>query len=190
MSEPAKAKAARYAADSRPDGILWGTRAACSMAPIILDGAVSDDIAADLRDEILRKRAASPSSHPSLNIGGWRSGEGLFSWPSPAVKALEAMVRLHIGGASYLAGWAVVNAGGSHHPRHRHAMSTVSGICYIDPGDPPVPTIFESSTRLGSEIHVMPAVGRLVLFAGDAWHRVPVYGGNEPRITVAFDARR
>ncbi len=191
MSEPAKSRTrARYAADSRPDGILWATRAACSQAPIVLDGAIPDDVMAELREEILRRRTSSPGSHPSLNIGGWRSGEGLFSWPSLAVRALEAVVRVHIGGASYLAGWAVINAGGSHHPRHRHAMSTVSGICYINPGDPLVPTNFESPTRLGDEIHVMPAIGRLVLFAGDAWHRVPVYTGHEPRITVAFDARR
>jgi hypothetical protein len=180
----------RYAVVDQPDGMIWSARAACSQGPRVLDSAVDDADLSELREEILGRMAASSGSHPSLNVGGWRTGEELFSWRSRAVRALESVVRQYVGGASYLAGWAVVNAHGSHHPRHRHAMSTVSGICYVDPGDPPVPTIFEISTRPGEEIHVMPALGRLVLFTGDTWHRVPTYDGSEPRITVAFDARR
>ncbi len=183
MNSPAEAR-------HNSDGMLWATRAACARTPIVIDGAIREDVVSELRDEILRRRSRSPGSHPSLNVGGWRSGEELFSWPALAVRDLEAVIRSRIGGASYLVGWAVVNAGGSYHPRHRHAMGTVSGVCYIDPGNPAVPTIFESSSGLGEEIHVVPAIGRIVLFASDTWHRVPVYNGADPRITIAFDARR
>jgi len=82
----------------------------------------------------------------------------------------------------------MVNWHGSQHPRHLHRGAVTSGIYYIRTGDAQSPpTIFEPENE--PEIRIHPAVGRLVLFPGDLYHRVPAYHGYEPRVTVAFDVR-
>lgn len=146
------------------------------------------DLARALRAEILSRASRAAGSAPSLNIGGWKSGEGFFGWAHPAVEALHAALRDAFG-AKPIVGWAMVNRSGSHHPRHRHDGSLVSGVYYVDPGeDPPASTIFEIPGR--GDVAVVPDVGRLVLFPGSIWHRVPTCDGDAPRVTVAFDVRR
>lgn len=151
---------------------------------------VSDGIRPDLADDLcvaILQRAERMPSCPTLNRGGWRSDE-IFRWPEPAVselrRAIERVVRVSPRG---LTGWAMVNRRGDSHPRHRHQTAIVSGIYVVHPGSgPPTPTLFEIGN---TEVAVAPAPGRLSLFPGDLWHRVPEVFGDGPRVTIAFDVR-
>ncbi len=83
----------------------------------------------------------------------------------------------------------MVNRRGSQHPRHNHRGAIVSGVYYVRAGDALAPpTIFEIAGE--QELHVEPLAGRLALFPASLYHRVPKYAGDEPRITIAFDALR
>ncbi len=90
-----------------------------------------------------------------------------------------------------------MNRGGSQHPRHQHRIATLVGVYYVTAGslDMLTPTIFEcpcDPPRGGPryELAIEPHPGRLVLCRGEMWHRVPIYAGELPRITIAFDVRR
>jgi hypothetical protein len=171
-------------------------RASLRGDPVVVDQFWIDDGLA-LRDAILAQEG-QPSA-PTLNRGGWRSSE-LATQRDPAIAALIEAIRERVG--ADVSAWAMINRGGSSHPRHWHDGSVLSGVYYVDPGEEPSPpTIFElgvrgrRGTRLPrgariSEREITPTPGRLVLFPGDLWHRVPSYLGSAPRITVAFDVRR
>lgn len=179
-----------------PAGIgTWQIRSRCAGAPVVFDG-VHPELCPDLRSAVLAKsrawsnETATSPSYPSLNVGGWKSSEDFFSWPYPSVRQLrEVLRREYLRGGDPI-GWTMVNRSGSHHPRHHHGHSVLSGVYYVDPGDPTTsaPTVFETAD--GHEVRVEPAPGRLALFPSDLWHHVPAYTGASPRITIAFDVRR
>ena len=172
----------------------WQIRTRCAGAPIVYDG-VRPDLCAALREAILDRSGTSSrapgqgaTTFPSLNVGGWKSSDDLFSWPRPAIHELRDVLRREYLSGAELVGWAMVNRLGSHHPWHHHGGSVVSGIYYVDPGDESsAATTFEVAD---GEIEVEPGPGRLVLFPGDLWHHVGAYAGREPRITIAFDVRK
>lgn len=154
--------------------------------PTIHDGLRLDLIEPIDREIALRAGELGMRSAPSLNQNGWRS-DSLLTWTTPAVCALLATL-CEITSAGTLEAWAMVNWHGSHHPRHIHRGSLISGIYYVrSGGEKTPPTIFEAQP--GPEIHVEPVAGRLVLFPSDLYHRVPPYHGKEPRVTVAFDVK-
>lgn len=127
------------------------------------------------------------STFPSLNLGGWKSSDDFLQWGFPAVQLLRQGLRDVLDG-HLPSGWAMVNRAGSHHPRHRHQTSAISGVVYVDPGDESSsPTVFEVDG--GRSVHVVPSPGRLVIFPGGMWHSVPRYDGEDPRVTIAFDVR-
>ena len=154
-----------------------------------------------LRDTILDRAARTPSQG-SNNVGGWKSGPDLLAWAGAEIVELrrELVARL---GAQPVA-WAMVNRRGSFHARHVHGRTYQCGVYYVAPGDPPTPTLFEvpfaidiavhgagTARASGGHVvqHVEPNAARLVLFPGGMWHAVPVYNGNEPRISIAFELR-
>lgn len=164
-------------------------------AQVALEGrpVVHDDICLDLlaplANAIFARAREHPRTAPSLNVGGWKSGETFFGWPTPAVAELYQVISRGYLDGRVLVGWAMINWGGSHHPRHRHDGSIVSGVYYVNPGGAPTaPTIFEVPGS--GEISVEPRPARLVLFPSRLWHRVPACGGHSPRVTIAFDVRR
>jgi len=162
-------------------------------APIQIYDDVATELLPGIAAEILERYAASTSSYPSLNQGGWKSGEDLFDWrDAPSIAALRTVIGEHIGldeiKRRRVIGWAMLNAGGSFHPTHNHKTAIQTGIYYVTPGDPPTPTIFELAA--GDDLEVEARPGRFVLFPGNLWHRVPAYHGTAPRITIAFDVRR
>jgi hypothetical protein len=154
--------------------------------PVVRDG-VRLDLVPSLAEEIVARASnLGLRSAPSLNQGGWRS-DSLLGWTTPATRAL--LTTLHdLTHASDLEAWAMMNWRGSKHPRHVHRGALMAGIYYVCPGGASTPpTIFEVAGR--GEVHVEPLAGRMVLFPADLYHRVPVYHGDEPRVTVAFDVR-
>jgi hypothetical protein len=153
--------------------------------PLVFDG-IHPELCQDLEQVILKRMTTERRSAGSINVGGWKSSESLFEWTEPSVQEIRrAVIGVF---EAKPTGWAMVNRKGSHHPRHQHSISIVSGVYYVTVGDPVVSTIFECSD--GGELEVEPHPGRLVVFSGLMWHRVPKYEGETPRITIAFDVRR
>lgn len=169
--------------------------AQCRAEPIVLEG-VRPDLCPALEQIILgRMQSTRGPKIGSLNVGGWKSGEDFFSWSDSAVQELRGMIVSLVEARAPI-GWAMVNRAGSHHPRHQHRAASLTGIYYVTTGSAEAitPTIFECEGNGGRggryELEVEPHPGRLVLFRGETWHRVPIYPGDIPRITVAFDVRR
>lgn len=166
----------------------------CRDHPVVFDN-VRADLCSTLEQVILdRMQNDRHRKTGSINVGGWKSGEDFFSWSDAAVQELRQAIVEIVGAKSPIA-WAMVNRAGSHHPRHQHRVATLSGVYYVTAGSPDAitPTIFEcpcDGRPKREELEVEPHPGRLVVCRGAAWHRVPIYRGEAPRITIAFDVRR
>jgi hypothetical protein len=159
----------------------------CRAEPLVFDGVLPELCPA--LEQVILHRMQTGRSTKSLNVGGWKSTEDFFAWPDAAVQELRRRIVAEVGAPRPVA-WAMVNRAGSHHPRHQHRIATLTGIYYVAVGseDSITPTVFECAD--GSELEVEPHPGRLAVFRGEVWHKVPVYPGDLPRITIAFDVRR
>ena len=163
---------------------------------------VHPEICEPLRELALDRAARFPSGG-SNNIGGWKSDEGFLDLPVQCVRVLLVHLMTRLGHRPL--GWAMVNRNGSVHKRHRHGLQYQCGVYYVTPGDPAMPTIFETATHVMAAsavlsptqrrpitilpVEVVPVPGRLVLFPGSMWHSVPRYDGTAPRISIAFEVR-
>jgi hypothetical protein len=169
--------------------------------PLVFDN-VCPELCPDLTQIILTHMQADRGRRTgSLNKGGWKSTEDFFLWPYEAVQTLRQTIAASIGVDPSIA-WAMVNGTiitpeGSSHPRHQHRNAKLSGVFYVQAGDPLSPTVFEcpcdgmparGAQRFDMEVDPHP--GRMVLCRGETWHQVRRYAGEYPRITVAFDVRR
>lgn len=164
---------------------------------LVIHDPVRPDLVEQLRllvEEMARRDAGRPRSG-SLNVGGWKSETG-FHRTAEAPHELVASILAHylaphLGNIhpARVSSWAIVNHRGSLHQRHNHQGAVISGIYYVCPGEPPTsPTVFEVPGSAPVLVH--PAPGRLAIFPGSMFHRVPPYHGAAPRITVAFDVAR
>ncbi|HWJ06742.1 MAG TPA: tetratricopeptide repeat protein [Steroidobacteraceae bacterium] len=95
--------------------------------------------------------------------------------------------------------WSVRLRRGGHHVNHVHPEGWISSAYYVQVpaevaddglrsgwikfGEPNVPTPGAPPAH-----HVQPRAGRLVLFPSYMWHGTLPIHGDEPRVTVAFDA--
>jgi len=94
--------------------------------------------------------------------------------------------------------WSVRLAPGGFHEHHIHPKGWYSSACYIDVppvveaggregwlalAQPPFPT----SPSLEPLRYEKPEPGKLVLFPSCLWHGTVPFGGDQPRLTVAFD---
>jgi len=93
--------------------------------------------------------------------------------------------------------WSVRLRPGGRHTDHLHGKGWLSSACYIALpkaverghegwirfGQPGVPTLPE----LDAEMVVKPEPGKLVLFPSSMWHGTIPFGGDESRLTIAFD---
>jgi hypothetical protein len=93
--------------------------------------------------------------------------------------------------------WSARLRPGGYHTDHLHAKGWISSACHIVVpsavdqgqegwlrfGQPGVPT----SPTLEPERFVRPEPGRLVLFPSSMWHGTVPFGGDQPRLTIAFD---
>lgn len=168
--------------------------AECRDQPVVFDD-VCTELCATLEQVILdRMQKDRARKTGSLNVGGWKSGEDFFMWPDAAVQQLRQTIAELIGARSPVA-WAMVNRAGSHHPRHQHRIASLSGVYYVTAGSANAitPTVFEcpcDGRPKIQDLEVEPYPGRLVVCRGETWHYLPVYPGEAPRITIAFDVRR
>ena len=168
-----------------------------------------------LRGIILERERSTPSVAKS-NQGGWQSRPDFFQWDPPAIAALARLVTSAVDVATEslrvpstrqmdfrLYGWAAVNRKGHYNTAHLHPHSTWSGTYYVDAGDEgpgtsgamlefmhPVTAAAMSFFPgvLPSARLVRPETGMLILFPSYLQHSVRMYGGERPRICVAFNA--
>lgn len=160
---------------------------------------IYDDVRIDLIPYLyatIEQMATQDAGRPragSLNVGGWKS-DTKFLDGAGAPRELRDTILSHL--QSYLgtvdpgrvSSWAMVNRRGSLHQRHQHQGARISVIYYVHPGeDPETPTVFELPR--GGEALVYPVPGRLTLFPGRMFHRVPRYPGEAPRTTIALDVK-
>lgn len=153
------------------------------VSPVRVIDDVRADLAPALRAIILDASARRALRQPSANVGGWKSSLDFLAWPHDAIRELAAVLASRVG-APIAKSWAMVNRAGSHHKWHHHDGVALSGVYYVACGDPAIATQFRVD---GEIVECVPRVGRLALFGGALWHRVPVYDGTEPRVTIAFD---
>ncbi len=106
-----------------------------------------------------------------------------------------------LSGEPFLVGcWSVRLAPGGFHVNHLHSEGVVSSAFYVsvpelnDPDDPHTGELGFGAPRfsvpgVGAKRWVRPQPGRLVLFPSWLWHGTRPFKGENPRMTVAFDAR-
>jgi tetratricopeptide (TPR) repeat protein len=147
---------------------------------------------------------------------GSQTPQDLTRVDAPAVKAffeaIDGPIRRHIawlgdgadplrrrstGGYRFNGVWSIRLRPGGFHADHVHTMGWLSSACYIALpravesgregwlkfGEPGVST----SPALAAEHFVKPEPGLLALFPSYMWHGTVPFGGDEPRLTVAFD---
>ena len=96
----------------------------CRAEPIVFDD-VRPELCPALEQVILDRMQNDRGRRiGSLNIGGWKSGEDLFSWPDEVVQELRQTITEAVGAPMPVA-WAMVNRAGSQHPRHQHPHGAV-----------------------------------------------------------------
>jgi hypothetical protein len=142
--------------------------------------------------------------------GGVQTTQNLDRVDDPVVAAFFAAIagpiRRHIaaigerGDTRFHGAWSVRLQPGGFHVNHLHPMGWISSACYIGVpdavangregwlqfGEPGVPT----DPPLAAEHFVKPEPGRLVLFPSYMWHGTVPFGGEAPRLSIAFDLQR
>jgi hypothetical protein len=147
---------------------------------------------------------------------GGQTGQTLALSKDPVIQAflaaLDAPIRAYIDalaerddvlgrrvtdGYRFAGAWSVQLRPGGHHIDHIHPMGWISSAFHVDLpeaiengrqgwlkfGEPGIPT----SPILGPEHFVKPRAGQLVLFPSYMWHGTVPFGGDEPRLSAAFD---
>jgi uncharacterized protein (TIGR02466 family) len=176
----------------------------------------ADALNSQLRGIILERERKTPSVSKS-NQGGWQSPPDFFQCDQPAVAALGRLVGSAINVATesirvpsarqiefQLYGWAAVNRKGHYNAAHVHPHSTWSGTYYVDVGDEAASAATGATLEflhpitaavmsffpgvLPSARLVRPEAGMIILFPSYLQHSVRMYGGERPRICVAFNA--
>jgi uncharacterized protein (TIGR02466 family) len=159
---------------------------------------------------VLAMRAASPTPAGRTNRQGWNS-EDMEVLEAPEFAALKsaihaacasALSEMGKGGSGFfLQSWINMHDRGGFNFLHMHEGSLLSGSFYlrVPPGSgqfvfrDPRPGVILSSVKGGvpnghADIHLTPSDGLLVLFPCWMEHYVEPHDGDEPRITIAFNA--
>ena len=159
---------------------------------------------------VLAMRAAHPEPAGRTVRQGWNSEDmkvleqAEFAPLREAVRAAcaEALREMGQGGrAFYLQSWINLHDRGGFNFLHMHEASLLSGSFYLQvpPGSgefvfrDPRPGVLHGYVKGGvpnghADVHLRPSDGLLVLFPCWMEHYVEPHDGDEPRITVAFNA--
>jgi tetratricopeptide (TPR) repeat protein len=110
----------------------------------------------------------------------------------------DALRSRNVDGYRFAGMWSVKLSPGGFHVGHVHPQGWISSACYIDLppaigtathdgwlqfGEPGIPTY----PPLEPEWRIQPADGVLALFPSFMWHSTAPFGGDRPRLTIAFD---
>lgn len=171
----------------------------------------------DLRTALVELHALSAHPIEQSVRGGTQTSQNLLAAESPVIAAFFQAVQGPIlayrqvvgggddifrarngGGHRVLGAWSVRLAPNGFHVDHIHPQGWISSACYIDVppaigaddhagwlrfGAPPIPT----RPSLEAEHFVRPEPGLLALFPSYMWHGTVPFGGDAPRMTIAFD---
>lgn len=139
------------------------------------------------------------SDHPAI-AAFFQAVEG----PIQAYRALvgegdDIFRRRNHGPHRVLGAWSVRLKPNGFHVDHIHPQGWISSACYIGLpaamgnekdragwlrfGAPPIPT----RPSLEAEHYIRPQPGLLALFPSYMWHGTVPFGGDDPRLTIAFD---
>jgi tetratricopeptide (TPR) repeat protein len=115
-------------------------------------------------------------------------------------QGVDPLRRRNQGAWRFNGSWSVRLRTAGHHANHVHPRGWISSACYVALpdsmndartqegvltfGQPSIAT----NPSLPAEHAVRPSVGMLVLFPSYFWHGTVPFSGNQPRLTVAFDA--
>lgn len=171
-----------------------------------LQGALSDlhALSAHPIEQSLRGGTQTPqnllhSEHPAI-AAFFQAVEGPIQAYRAAVGLGDDVFRRRNRGPHRVLGaWSVRLKPNGFHVDHIHPQGWISSACYIGVpaaigddqdragwlrfGAPPIPT----RPPLEAEHYVRPEPGLLALFPSYMWHGTVPFGGDEPRLTVAFD---
>lgn len=100
-------------------------------------------------------------------------------------------------GYRFAGAWSALLRPGGHHVNHIHPMGWISSAFHVETpqaievgrqgwlkfGEPAVPT----TPVLAPEHFIKPRAGSLVLFPSYMWHGTVPFGGDTPRLSIAFD---
>lgn len=112
----------------------------------------------------------------------------------------DPLRRRNDNGYRFSGGWSVRLRASGFHQNHVHPNGWISSACYVDlpevmrdpNGNQGALTFAEpgilTTPHLPPEREIRPAAGTLVLFPSYFWHGTVPFTGNQPRLTVAFDA--
>jgi hypothetical protein len=136
--------------------------------------------------------------HPALNAFPQAVEGPIRTYMAALGEGPDPLRARNRGGYRISGIWSVRLRPGGFHLDHVHPDGWLSSACYIvlprtlrhagregwiKFGEPGPPT----SPPLGPEHFERPEPGRLVLFPSYMWHGVIPFGGDAPRLTVAFD---
>ena len=171
---------------------------------------------ADLEASLGRRHPLATHPVGQSLRGGTQTQQRLDRSQDPVIRAffqaIDGPIRRHMaeigtgadplrarntGGYAVAGVWSVRLNPGGHHADHLHTRGWLSSACYIALpeaiehgqegwlrfGRPGVPT----QPPLAPEHVVKPEPGKLVLFPSYMWHGTIPFGGDAPRLTIAFD---
>lgn len=171
---------------------------------------------AAIKAEILTRRARCPGTKVS-NVGGWQSTHDLMSWDVPELGRLGAWIKQGFGAVMHrelgtdafrfrytVTAWANVNESGDYNRTHMHPNNHLSGVYYVDTGEPdpslipngaiefldprPAVGVYDlPGVVVPSTWTVQPEAGTLLMFPSWIRHAVLPYVGEGPRISIAFN---
>lgn len=212
-----QATAWRMTGDARYHSLYDYERLVASYQLAIPSGWDSlDAYVADLASELKAAHPfrAHPFGH---SVRGGSQLPDVLSRRSPALSALPGALmvpitlhlerlgqgsdpvrRRNVGRARFQGDWSVWLWPGGHHVDHVHQEGWLSTACHIE-----LPAVVGAGGREGwlrfgkpgipvgremeAEHWACPEPGRLVLFPSYMWHGTEPFGGDMPRLTVAFD---
>jgi uncharacterized protein (TIGR02466 family) len=160
--------------------------------------------------EVLAMRAASPEPAGRTVRQGWNTGDmtllerPVFAPLCAAVRAACTAALAEMGQSERafdLQSWVNLHDRGGFNFLHVHEGSLLSGSFYLqvppgsgdfvfrDPRPGVIHGFVKGSVANGySDVHLTPSPGLLVLFPCWIEHYVETHAGDEPRITIAFNA--
>lgn len=186
--------------------------------PILSRTEADPNMLADLRETILAREAAQPDGIARALVNGWHSQTDLMEWEGAGLDVFRQRLGTTLGeyfsmlaggervrGAARVTAWANVSRRGGFHRLHSHHSAMVSGVFYVDIGEPdPQDTDFNGSITFadprtavemipmpghpfGDKLKFDPKPGMMLLFPSWLKHFVDPFRGEGTRISIAFN---
>lgn len=186
--------------------------------PILSRQVGTPELQTRLKEVILAREAQYPDGINRSLVNGWHSDTDLMSWPDTSIADFGKVVRYAVvdflammndgqkpAGKATITAWANITRRGGFHRMHTHHSSMISGVFYVDIGQPdPDDTEFNGTicfldpriavemiqipgNPFGSKLKVEPKPGMMLLFPSWLQHFVDPFRGDGTRVSIAFN---